>query len=102
MCVDVCRCVLPDRGFKNRHTPHLFDERGVFFRANTKNTGTFFFFSKHKLTFFLVDLKKYTQTTDNVLLCSILLLLLLLLRIIILKIQEKQNDETCLNYRRPL
>ena len=73
-----------------------------FFRANTKNTGTFFFFSKHKLPFFLVDLKKYTQTTDNVLLCSILLLLLLLLRIIILKIQEKQNDETCLNYRRPL
>jgi len=35
----------------------------------------FLFFSEHKLTFFLVDdLKKYTQTiTDNVL-CSILLL----------------------------
>jgi len=109
VCVDVCRCrVLPDRGFKNRHTPFFLfkDTKHEFFSAIKHEffsiAGTFFFSNKHKkLTFFLVDLKKYTQTTDNVLLCSILLLLLLII-IIILKIQEKQNDETCLNYRRPL
>ena len=74
MCVDVCRCrVLPDRGFKNRHTPFFLfkDTKHEFFSAIKHEffsiAGTFFFSNKHKkLTFFLVDyLKKYTQTTDK-------------------------------------
>ena len=67
-CPGVCVCVARSGVQK---PPHVFNE---FFFDQTQKIPALafsFFFSKHKLTFFVVDLKKYTQTTDNVL-CSIL------------------------------
>ena len=66
--VPVCVCVARSGVQK---PPHAFLTSFFSIKHKKYRHLLFLFFSKHKLTFFVVDLKKYTQTTDNVL-CSIL------------------------------